>query len=134
MGMRQQGKRRDWRIPSLIVLVLGILLISGNLHRQAQNRIYELEDQLAQLKQQETERIAANKRLMDQLARVGTDQHIEETVRLLYGYLRPGEIRFVPINPDSLYQPTYADAQPTPTPTVWTWIDEEEEAQKTGAP
>ena len=32
-----------------------------------------------------------------------TDSYIMEKARSLYGYLMPGEIRFVVVNPDSLY-------------------------------
>lgn len=41
--------------------------------------------------------------LQQEIAIKDTDAYIIEKARSLYGYLMPGEIRFVVMNPDSLY-------------------------------
>ncbi len=42
-------------------------------------------------------------KLQSELSIVGTDAYIENQARTRYGYLKPGELRFVITNPEALY-------------------------------
>ena len=91
------------KLITLIVLAFIILSTGLIAARQYSSDI----DRLNALKYQvRMEQIEAEKRksaLQAELSESETDEYIIRTARELYGYLMPGEIRFVVTNTDALY-------------------------------
>ena len=89
-----------WVLIAVSACILAVFFwYSGNLSQTVAelNDTYESSSlRLAALKDQRTE-------LKNTLDTVGTDAFIENQARTLYGYMMPGEMRFVIKNPEALH-------------------------------
>ena len=93
------------RIPLLYVVVAAFVIAAGGLI--AMNR---LDRDIAQLQEvsrntriRQLEVEARKSEMMQEIGQQDKDSYIMEMARRYYGYLLPGEIRFVVTNPESLY-------------------------------
>ncbi len=99
--MKQPRRRMRYLTLFVLLAVIGVAFSVGNHKIQAtmQNLAKE-EDQsrleLAALKNEKQD-------LETELSAAGTDAYIENQARTRYGYLKPGELRFVITNPEALY-------------------------------
>lgn len=101
--MKTMHKPLKVRVLSLSVLMFAIiacgLLI---LNRQAQDiALLEAAAKETQLKKIEVESLRSD--LSKELNNSESNAYIAEKARSLYGYLAPGEIRFIVTNPEALY-------------------------------
>lgn len=81
------------------IIVVSGLLIAGQYDRDIEN----LNDLRYQVRLDQIEAERRQSRLQAELSAADTDEYIIRTARELYGYLMPGEIRFVVTNTDALY-------------------------------
>ena len=94
------------RIPLLYVVVAAFVIAAGGLI--AMNR---LDRDIAQLQEvsrntriRQLEVEAQKSEMMQEIGQQDKDSYIMEMARRYYGYLLPGEIRFVVVNPEALYE------------------------------
>ena len=91
-----------WPVLGLLLCILIVCLWYGY---SLSDSLYEVEQKFdhgrVRLMQLEYEQ----GRLNDTLGTVKTDAFIENQARMLYGYMKPDEIRFVITNPEVLYGP-----------------------------
>lgn len=85
----------------VVLAVIGAAFAAANLPIPAQlKQAAQLESQYRiQLSELQNEKL----RLEAELEAAGTDAYIENQARTRYGYLKPGELRFVITNPEALY-------------------------------
>ena len=93
------------RIPLLYVVVAAFVIAAGGLI--AMNR---LDRDIAQLQEvsrntriRQLEVEAQKSEMLQEISQQDKDSYIMEMARRYYGYLLSGEIRFVVVNPESLY-------------------------------
>ena len=101
------------RIKLFYVAVAAFVIIAGGMItlNRLNDDIQVLED-TARETRLELLRVNTEKSdLQQELAIKDTDQYIREKARTLYGYLMPGEIRFVVVNPEALYDDVQAVPQ-----------------------
>lgn len=93
------------RIKLFPVLVMAFAIIACGLvtMNRLDGDIAVLEDTAQETQRRKLDAEAARSALQQEIAIKDTDSYIMEKARSLYGYLMPGEIRFVVVNPDSLY-------------------------------
>ena len=99
--MKQPRRRMGYLTLLVLLALVGVAFAVGNHRIQATTqRLAKEEDQsrleLAALKNQKQD-------LETELSAAGTDAYIENQARTRYGYLKPGELRFVITNPETLY-------------------------------
>ena len=92
-----RGKKKySGRVRLLYVAVAAFVIVSVG--TMVSNRL----DQEVRMRQIEVEEINSN--MKQEIAQQDKDSYIMEMARRYYGYLLPGEIRFVVVNPESLYE------------------------------
>lgn len=93
------------RIKLFPVLVLAFAIVACGLvtMNRLDGDIAVLEDTARETQRRKLDAEAKRSALQQEIAVKDTDSYIMEKARSLYGYLMPGEIRFVVVNPDSLY-------------------------------
>lgn len=91
-----------WPVLGLLMCMLVAFLWYGsdltNSLNEAEERFDQGRVRLMQLEYEQS-------RLKDTLEVSGTDAFIENQARMLYGYMKPEEMRFVITNPEVLYGP-----------------------------
>ena len=87
-------------VAVLAFIIVATGLIAGKQYKQDIDRLNDLKYQV-RLDQIEAER--KKSAYQAELSESETDEYIIRTARELYGYLMPGEIRFVVTNTDALY-------------------------------
>lgn len=96
-------KPRRVRYMTLFVVlaVVGIAFAAANNHIQSSiaNMAKQESQSRIQLNSIQNEKL----KLEAELSIAGTDAYIENEARTRYGYLKPGELRFVITNPEALY-------------------------------
>ena len=96
-------KPRRIRYMTLFVVlaVIGATFAAANIPVPSQlQQMAKLESQYRiQLSELQNEKL----KLEAELSVAGTDAYIENQARTRYGYLKPGELRFVITNPEALY-------------------------------
>lgn len=96
-------KPRRIRYMTLFVVlaVVGISFVAANNHIQSSvlNMAKQESQSRIQLSSIQNEKL----KLEAELSVAGTDAYIENEARTRYGYLKPGELRFVITNPEVLY-------------------------------
>ena len=96
-------KPRRIRYMTLFVVlaVIGATFAAANIPVPSQlQQMAKLESQYRiQLSEIQNEKL----KLEAELSVAGTDAYIENQARTRYGYLKPGELRFVITNPEALY-------------------------------
>lgn len=102
-----RGKKKySGRVRLLYVAVAAFVIVSvGTMvsNRLDQEiRVRQDQKQQVRLRQIEVEEINSN--MKQEIAQQDKDSYIMEMARRYYGYLLPGEIRFVVVNPESLYE------------------------------
>jgi cell division protein FtsB len=94
--------RRVRYITLFVVLAaVGITFAAANSH--IQSSILNIAKQESQRRIQLSEVQSEKLKLEAELSVAGTDAYIENEARTRYGYLKPGELRFVITNPEALY-------------------------------
>ncbi len=97
----KKPRRVSWPVLLAVLTVIGILFAVKN---------GSIRDSIAQMSKEESQsrvqlsseqRVTMN--LESELAMSGTDEYIENQARTRFGYLKPGELRFVITNPEALY-------------------------------
>lgn len=96
-------KPRRVRYMTLFVVlaVVGIAFVATNNHIQSStaNMAKQESQSRIQLSNIQNKKLS----LEAELSVAGTDAYIENEARTRYGYLKPGELRFVITNPEALY-------------------------------
>ena len=97
------NKPRRVRVLTLFIAlaVVGILFAITNNGIQAS--ILRMTKQESQDQLRLTSLQSEKLKLEAELSAAGTDAYIENQARTRYGYLKPGELRFVITNPEALY-------------------------------
>ncbi|NLX83224.1 MAG: hypothetical protein GXZ04_05345 [Clostridiales bacterium] len=103
---------------SLLILCCAILLMGWILARGYDEGIQNLRKAVDQADDLVFEKEREILRLQEQVRLAATDQFIANEARTKYGYLFPGEIRFVVVNPEVLGLPSRPPeaTQPPPNP------------------
>ncbi len=93
------------RMKLLTVVVLAFIITATGLiaGRQYKSDIDKLNDMKYQVRLEQIEAERQKSAYQSELTASETDEYIIRMARELYGYLMPGEIRFVVINTDALY-------------------------------
>lgn len=111
LGLRRLGqKRMPWY--ALLVMALSVFLIFYLVLRNMEQDIKSLRVVLDQAEDLVFDKERDILRLSEQVRLAGTDQFIANEARTKYGYLFPGEIRFVVLNPEVLGLPPRANPPP----------------------
>ena len=99
------------KLKLFYVLVAAFVIAAGGL--MALNRLDQeltvLQDTAREVRLRQVAVETQKSDIQKELALKDTDGYIREMARTMYGYLMPGEIRFVVVNPEVLY-----DAEETP--------------------
>ncbi len=93
------------RVRLLYVLVAAFVIAAGGMitiNRLDQD-IVSLQDTSRTVRLRQLEVEAQKSEMLQEINQQDKDSYIMEMARRYYGYLLPGEIRFVVINPESLY-------------------------------
>jgi cell division protein FtsB len=102
VGIAMMKARRIRYITLLVMLaVVGIAFAAANNH--IQSSILNISKQESQNRIQLSDIQKEKLSLEAELSVAGTDAYIENEARTRYGYLKPGELRFVITNPEALY-------------------------------
>lgn len=88
-----------WLLCMLLLIAIAYALISNHLSKQ----VIALARQEDSLRIRIMELEKEEKNLRDKVDLSKSDSFIENEARTRYGYLKPGEIRFVITNPEALY-------------------------------
>lgn len=100
---RQRQRRLVLRPRFWLLTLIPAFIIFYTTYQSRTKRIDEQAQLLQSLNQQVYDASMEEVALQNQLSQVGTDPYIEQQARREYGYLKPGEIRFVV---DNLLDPT----------------------------
>lgn len=99
--MKQPRRRMGYLTLLVLLAAVGIAFAVGN------HKIQGTVQKLAKEEDQSRLELAALKNekqdLETELSAAGTDAYIENQARTRFGYLKPGELRFVITNPETLY-------------------------------
>ena len=93
------------RVKLFYVLVAAFVIIAGGLitlHRLDRD-IAVLEDTAREVRLEQLRVNTEKSEMQQEIAIKDTDAYIREMARNMYGYLMPGEIRFVVVNPEALW-------------------------------
>ena len=93
------------KIKLFYVIVAAFVIIAGGLvtlHRLDED-IAVLEDTAREVRLEQLRVNTEKSDMQQEIAIKDTDAYIRDMARNLYGYLIPGEIRFVVVNPEALY-------------------------------
>ena len=93
------------RVRLLYVVVAAFVIAAGGMitiNRLDQD-IVTLQDTSRTVRLRQLEVEAQKSEMLQEISQQDKDSYIMEMARRYYGYLLPGEIRFVVINPESLY-------------------------------
>jgi cell division protein FtsL len=96
VAVRKKRKvfRPEKKLPVIIVIILLIyLIISFVMHF---NRLFALQNDITEIRQQVNELKMKNEDLKKQLKQVQSDTYIEQVARERLGLIKPGETRVVP--------------------------------------
>ena len=93
------------RVRLLYVVVAAFVIAAGGMitiNRLDQD-IVTLQDTSRTVRLRQLEVEAQKSEMLQEISQQDKDSYIMEMARRYYGYLLPGEIRFVVVNPESLY-------------------------------
>jgi cell division protein FtsB len=101
LAMKQPRRRMRYLTLLVLLALIGVAFSMGNHKIQAttQNLAKEEDQSRLELAALQNEK----QDLETELSAAGTDAYIENEARTRYGYLKPGELRFVITNPEALY-------------------------------
>ena len=88
-----------WVVFVILLLFLAYIITNNNINRRL--IILSKQENSQRLRVAELEK--EEKELRENISLTQTDAFIENEARTRYGYLKPGEIRFVISNPEALY-------------------------------
>ncbi|MBQ9263190.1 MAG: septum formation initiator family protein [Clostridia bacterium] len=99
------------RVRLLYVLVAAFVIAAGGMMtiNRLDQDIVALQDTSRQVRMRQLEVESENSDMKQEIAQKDKDSYIMEMARRYYGYLLPGEIRFVVVNPESLYDQPEAE-------------------------
>jgi len=102
---RRRQRRKRYRVPVVAVIAVCFVLIalSSMISRRIDDRIKEKELLLSETRYKTEMQQVHLQKLKDQLQRAESDAYIANIARTEYGYIAPGEIRFVITNPSVLW-------------------------------
>lgn len=86
----------------LVVLGVGFLILNNNINAMFQKTVKDGEHARIDLAEEQDKKL----KLETELSIADTDAYIENQARTRFGYLKPGEIRFIITNPEALYSNT----------------------------
>ena len=97
----KQPRRVKYLTLFLVLVAIGVsfLIFNNNISAQYQKTLKEGDQARVKAAKQQDEKL----KLETELSIADTDAYIENQARTRYGYLKPGEIRFVITNPEALY-------------------------------
>lgn len=108
--MRRRVKLFPVLVAAFVIAACGMIAIN-----QLSDDIAVLQDTAKETRLRQISVEAKQSELRAEIAIQDTDAYIIDMARSQYGYLMPGEIRFVVTNPDSLYdapQASIVEAEP----------------------
>jgi cell division protein FtsB len=97
-----QPRRVRYLTLFLVLAIIGVAFIIGNHQLQTSTKDMAIKESQAHIRIADLQR--EKLRMAAELNISGTDAYIENQARTLYGYLKPGELRFVITNPEALFQ------------------------------
>lgn len=113
-------RRRGGFMVALLFVVIGAAFVTQVVpYRQILDSRHQVEtarDRLAQLE-------AENKQLSADVAALETDQEVERLAREKFGYVRPGEVAYVVVDPPDTGDPTVEEPAEQPSVDDRTWVD-----------
>lgn len=97
----KQRRRVQYLTLFLAVAVIGIAfwILNNNINTTLQKTVKDGDRARIELAQEQDKTL----KLETELSIADTDAYIENQARTRFGYLKPGEIRFVITNPEALY-------------------------------
>ena len=111
------------RPGTLISVLLLVLLGSAFLTQVVPYRqIVDSQRQVAEAQAHLDQLVAENDRLTADVAALETDAEIERLAREKLGYVRPGEVAYVVLEPPEA-DPAPAPPEPVPEPVDRTWVE-----------
>lgn len=96
--MRSRIKLFNVLVAAFVIVACGLLILN-----RLDGDIAVLQDVARETRIRQLAAETENSALTQEIRSKDTDAYIIEKARSLYGYLMPGEIRFVVTNPESLY-------------------------------
>lgn len=96
--MRRRMKLFPVLVAAFVIAASGLLILN-----RLDGDIAVLQDVAKESRLRQLSAEATKSEMIQEINRKDTDSYIIEKARSLYGYLMPGEIRFVVTNPESLY-------------------------------
>ncbi len=101
--MRKKAFARGVRLLYVAVAAFVIVAAGTMVSNRLDGEIRVRQDQKQQVRMRQIEVEEINSKMKQEIAQQDKDSYIMEMARRYYGYLLPGEIRFVVVNPESLY-------------------------------
>lgn len=101
--MRKKAFARGVRLLYVAVAAFVIVAAGTMVSNRLDDEIRVRQDQKQQVRMRQIEVEEINSNMKQEIAQQDKDSYIMEMARRYYGYLLPGEIRFVVVNPESLY-------------------------------
>jgi len=92
------------RLLYVAVAAFVIVAVGTMVSNRLDDEIRVRQDQKQQVRMRQIEVEEINSNMKQEIAQQDKDSYIMEMARRYYGYLLPGEIRFVVVNPESLYE------------------------------
>ncbi len=94
------------RVRLLYVLVAAFVIAAAGMMtvNRLDQDIRVRQDQAREVRLRQLEVEEENSNMKQEIAQKDKDSYIMDMARRYYGYLLPGEIRFVVVNPESLYE------------------------------
>ena len=101
------------RIKLFYVLTVAFVIVAGGIMtlNRMNGDIAVLEDTARETRLRQLAVAGEQSDMQKELAVKDSDNYIREKARSMYGYLMPGEIRFVVVNPEALYDDVQAVPQ-----------------------
>ena len=96
--MRRRLKLFPVLVAAFVIAACGMITLN-----RLDGDITVLQDVAKETRLRQLSAETAKSEMIQEINRKDTDSYIIEKARSLYGYLMPGEIRFVVTNPESLY-------------------------------
>ncbi len=97
----KKPRRVSWPVLLAVLTVIGILFAVKNGSIRESIAQMGKEESQSRIQLSSEQRVTIN--LESELAMADTDEYIENQARTRFGYLKPGELRFVITNPEALY-------------------------------
>lgn len=98
MKMRRRLKLFPILVTAFVIAACGMIAVN-----QLNDDIAVLQDTARETRLRQLSVEAEKSAMQQEIAMKDSDSYIMEKARSLYGYLMPGEIRFVVTNPESLF-------------------------------